>query len=164
MYRGGTTFLLELSFAGVDSQKFERGDLMPTVVSFHKIAFTMNNIYNPTSRLVDPRVPWLSGDAALTARTHIPAGLPSPMDGAQLANSGQARTAPSAQAAARGRTQLEDENEPDDQFVDDPILGFGGQAFDKETFALRWTPGAQKVYNFPPPGAGGVSGFLLIPK
>ena len=59
-----------------------------------------NNIYNPTSRPVDPRVPWLSGDAALTARTHPPTGLPSPMDGAQLANFGQARTAPSAQAAA----------------------------------------------------------------
>ena len=60
----------------------------------------------------------------------------------------------------RGRTQLEDENEPGKQFVDDFIYDFGVRVHDKETFALRWTPGAQKVYNFPPPGAGGVSGFL----
>ena len=47
-----------------------------------------------------------------------------------------------AGSCSGGRTQLEDENEPDNKFVNDLILGFGGQAFDKETFALRWTPGA----------------------
>ena len=65
-----------------------------------------------------------------------------------------------AGSCSGGRAQLEDENEPGKQFVDDFIYDFGVRVHDKETFALRWTPGAQKVYNFPPPGAGGVSGFL----
>ena len=69
----------------------------------YKIGFVTNNIYNPTSCPVDPRVPWLSGDAALTARTHLPAGPSGLLDGAQLANSAQAPSATSAQAAAARR-------------------------------------------------------------
>ena len=144
----------------MDGRKLELGDFLPLIVRFHKIVFMTYNIYNPTHALST------LGSHGGRGTLPLQHGRTYPWDPRVRGMELSLRTLPRhpqqlrRRQLQRGRTQREDDSEPGDKFVDDLIHDFGRQAFDKETFALRWTPGAQKAYSFPPPGAGGVSGFL----
>ena len=58
----------------------------------------------------------------------------------------------------RGGTQLEDDQEPGNKFVNDFIHDFGGKVLFMETFALcRWHAlrwGIKRLQTFPPPARG----------
>ena len=155
---GGATFLLELPFACVDGRQLELGDFLPLIVRFRKIVFMTNNIYNPTHALST------LGSHGGRGTLPLQHGRTYPWDPRVRGMEFSLRTSHRhpqrlrRRQLQRGGTQLEDDQEPGNKFVNDFIHDFGGKVLFMETFALcRWHAlrrGNKRLQTFLPPARG----------